>query len=281
MSHGHSLNSLPLLEAERRLPWQYRAHPTLFVTVCSIVGVLTIVGVLAVTRRFLGAFTGELPPSMMLLLGFGAAAAVAFARIAWRRNFPLESPEELSRLDLAIGWASSLSLILLMVGCCYPGYKTTDWLIWLPIIVADQFWRQTFFDTGEPWTGEESFEDELSPSTGPTLAQFPQDENLLQQLYRLKDEHGQEIIYGTVKADFVSDQRTAVVHVGFCPPLSYLPEIEAEALPGSFARTKIVQAMSHGTRLEVRLPAPAENDLSVWIDMAARPVGAQAQIESA
>lgn len=281
MSHSHSLNSLPLLEAERRLPWQYRAHPTLFVTVCSVVGVLTVVGLLAATRRFLGAFTGALSPSMMLLLAFVAAAAVAFARIAWRRNFPLESPEELSRLDIAIGWASSLSLILLMVGCCYPGYKTTDWLIWLPIIVADQFWRQTFFDTGEPWAGEESFEAEFSDSPNLAIAQYPQDENLLQQLYRLKDEQGQEIIYGTVKADFVTDQRTAVVHVGFCPPLSYLPEIEAEALPGSFARTKVVQSLAHGTRLEVRLASPAENDLSLWIDMAARPVGAQAKVESA
>ena len=33
-----------------------------------------------------------------------------------------------------------------------------------------------------------------------------------------------------------------------------LPEIEAEALPGYEAKIKVVQALAHGTRLDVRLP---------------------------
>ena len=96
-------------------------------------------------------------------------------------------------------------------------------------------------------------------------------EEIVQQLFRVRDEQGHEVVYGTLRADFQAGQRTAVVHVGFCPPLSHLPEIEVEAVPGSAARIRVVQAFAHGTRLEVRLPAPAEADCHAWIDMAAMP----------
>ncbi len=263
------------------MPWQYRVRPVLFVTVSAIVSLLVMVGLLVFVRRLLGPLSGELPPAIMLFVALATAGMAAFARIAWRRNFPLGSPADLSSTDLVIGWASSLGLLLLAVGCCYPGYRTEDWLIWLPILIADQFWRQTFFDAGEPWIHDETTdtEDTLVPAL--EVVELPQDENLVQQLYRLADEDGQEIIYGTVRADFVAEQRTTVVHIGFCPPLTYLPEIEAEALPGSIAKIKVVQALAHGTRLEVRLPAPAEEDFFLWIDMAARPVGAVASAESA
>lgn len=289
MSLSPSLNSPSLYPSGRRLPWQFRVRPVLFVTVTAIVAILLLVGALVLTRRLIGAFSNDLQPGAMLFVAIAATAAISFARIAWRRNFPLETPEDLTAFDKAIGWASSLGLAALAVGCCYPAYRTTDWLIWLPLLIADQFWRQTFFDAGEPWIGDSaSIMGEFPAAASSNSARtthLPQDENpdenIVQQLYRLADEHGQQIIYGTVRADFVADQRTAVVHVGFCPPLSYLPEIEAEALPGSLAKIKVVQALAHGTRLEIRLPSPAEDDFFMWIDMAARPIGTTAQIESA
>lgn len=271
--------------ASRLLPWQFRLRPALFVTVSSIAATLVVFGGLISARRLAGAIQSNLNPSSMLLLALISAAAASFARIAWRRSFPLESPAKLTLADQLVGWGSSLGLVLLGVGCCYPGDRTSEWLIWLPILVADQFWRQTFFDAGEPQALMAEAEDfslaalndetnSLSPDD------FAPDDNIVQQLYRLQGEQGQEIIYGTVRADFVTGQRTAVVHVGFCPPLEYLPEIEAEALPGSYASIKVVQAFAHGTRLDVRLPSPAIEDCQLWIDMAARPVATSATMQS-
>ncbi|MGI9427977.1 MAG: hypothetical protein ACR2NM_04925 [Bythopirellula sp.] len=300
MSLGRSFDSSALERSGSMVPWQFRVRPALFATVSSIVAVLLLVGGLVFLRRLTGAFRADLPPNLMLMLAVATMITLTVARIAWRRSFPLETPADLSLSDQVLGWASSTALALLAVGCCYPANRTTDWLIWLPILVADQLWRQTFFDTGEPWVplaeDEPLSRSALSIAESPPVekahgAKFNSDntsfnntsvnntaadstaaDNIVQQLYRIEDPPGTEVIYGTLRADFVAGQRTAVVHAGFCPPLSYLPEIEAEALPGLSAQIKIVQALAHGTRLDIRLPVPAASDCQVWIDMAARPV---------
>ncbi|NOZ38825.1 MAG: hypothetical protein GXP24_01190 [Planctomycetes bacterium] len=286
MSLGYSHTSPALVPVGSYVPWQFRVRPALFVTVGSIVTGLVLIGGLFLVRRLTGALSADLPPPVMLFLALGATSTLAFSRIAWRRSFPLETPEDLSFADQALGWASSAALAMLAVGSCFPANRTTDWLIWLPILVADQFWRQNFFDAGEPWTpqsGQSDSELRKSPSLAITNTEHrdnPELKNIVQQLFRLQDEHHHEVIYGTVRADFVAGQRTAVVHVGFCPPLTYLPEIEAEALPSSrlpeaLAKIKVVQALAHGTRLDIRLPVSATTDCQLWIDMAARPGNAQ------
>lgn len=283
MSTGHSFTSHALEPVSSRLPWQYRVRPVLFVSVSSIVAILVLIGGLFLVRRLTGALQTDLAPAAMLLLALVTTATLACARIAWRRSFPLETPEDLSVTDQMFGWASSAALAMLAVGSCYPGNRTADLLIWLPILVADQFWRQNFFDAGEPWVPHEPWmlheNEEQNLLVSPTLAtastpqrRDPKQSDIVQQIYRMQDEHDHEVIYGTLRADFVAGQRTAVVHVGFCPPLTYLPEIEAEALPGSQAKIKVVQALAHGTRLDVRLPAAATSDSQLWIDLAARPM---------
>ncbi len=289
MSLGHTMTTPTLEPVGSNVPWQFRVRPALFVAVASIVAIFTAIGGLFLVRRLTGALNAHLSLQTMLLVALTAAATLAFSRIAWRRNFPLETPEDLSTTDRVLGWASSAALLLLAIGCCYPGNQTTDWLIWLPLLVADQFWRQNFFDAGEPWVPSDEEEIELPTSPTIALTDTPQRDssqlkNIVQQIFREQDEQGHDIIYGTVRADFVAGQRTAVVHVGFCPPLAYLPEIEAETLPGpllqnsldqvSPAKIKVVQALAHGTRLDIRLPKAATDDGQLWIDLAARPEAA-------
>ena len=254
-------------------------------SVGSVVAALLTVGLLIVARRLTGALNTDLPRDTMLLLAVGAAATLASTRIAWRRSFPLETPADLSFADQLLGWASSAALALLAIGCCYPANRTADWLIWLPILVADQLWRQNFFDAGEPWVPKSDDLEKnnlwLQAAPTPVLADAPQHDDIVQQLYRVRDEQDGEVIYGTVRADFVAGQRIAVVHVGFCPPLAHLPEIEAEALPGFTAKIKVAQALAHGTRLDVRLSTPAQDACQVWIDMSARPVRATSELQIA
>lgn len=252
-------------DALQRLP--------IVVLVFSVVGVLDAVGLLIVVRRFAGALRDDLPRSMMLLTALAALSAMAGARLAWRRAFPLEPRAGNARLDQLVGWGSSLALLLLAVGSCYPANQTSDWLIWLPMLMADQFWRQSFFDAGQPGLDLEIQQNQatLHHDFQPTLAQQEDQEDVVQQLFRVRDSQGREGVYGTLRADFATGQRTAVVHVGFCPPLSHLPQVEAEPLAGPEARIKIVQALAHGVRLDVRLATPAAAACQVWIDMAALP----------
>ena len=260
-------------------PWQKRSHTATAITVLSVITLLNAVGLLIVVRRLMGALASELPRDAMLFTALVVTALMAFARLAWRRAFPLQEGGLLERSwgELYVGWGSSLGLALVAVGCCYPAYRNTDWLIWLPMLVADQLWRQSFFDAGYPLvrfdndTEDSVVESTLSFPVPAASVQLPQ-ENIVQHLYRVRNEDGSELVYGTLRADFQKGQRTAALHVGFCPPLAYLPEIEAEAIPGSEVRLKVVQALAHGARLNLRLPSTPVEDCHVWIDMAATPM---------
>ncbi len=297
----------------RKSVQQRRSRQSIVITIITLIALLNAIGLLLVLSRLTGALSGDLPRIAMVLAALITTAWATATRIAWRLLFPLEeamtfeTPSEY-QWDAIVGWGSSLALILIAIGCCYPANYTSDWLIWFPALVADQFWRQTFFDAGRPALSldaatteidlqleqqlaatiafptkhlpiEHNFDDDLQNSS-PLQNQVDNTEQILQQLYRVRDEQGQEIVYGTVRADFETGQRTAVVHVGFCPPLAHIPEIEAESLPGSPCRIKIVQALAHGTRMDVRLPAPAETDRYVLIDMAATPALCQEEIRA-
>ena len=263
-------------------PWPERRRSATRLTVLSVVGVLLGIGTLVFSRRMFGALVDELPRDAMFLTAVVALVVVACARGAWRKLYPWPALEddETSRSDLFVGWGTSVALILLAVGCCFPGDRTSDWLIWLPILIADQMWRQSFFDLGQPGRDQDilgeplEFKPEFDASFATAEVAEPESasgDQIVQQLYRVRDDQGQELIYGTLRADFHPGQRTAVLHVGFCPPLSYLPEIEADALPGDSARLKVVQALAHGARLDVRLSETPTEDCHLWIDMAATP----------
>ena len=254
------------------------------VAALTVVATLIAVGVLMVVRRFGGALTIDLPMWPLLGASLVATSAAQLARVAWRevRGRPQSLVAQI--LDYAVGWGSSAGLALLAVGCCYPGYRNTDWLAWLPLLIADQLWRQTFFDNGQPG-GEsagrsasvwEEMQDDASDAEAdqraPMAAEEEEpDQQWLQQLFRVRDCDGYEVIYGTVRADFLPGQRHASVHVGFCPPLPSLPSVEAEASQWPEARVKVAQALPHGVRLDVRLSEPAEDACHVPIEMAASP----------
>ena len=265
-------------------PWPRRSRSVTQYVVLSLTALLIAIGVLFAVRRMWGSLVTELPPTTMLITAFVATAIATFSRIAWRRVRPLRLTRESGNnwTDYFVGWGTSVGLLLMAVGCCYPAYHNSDWLIWLPMLVADQFWRQSYFDAGKPGSDLDIASAEAIAAT-PTTLPFPAERNgtertvedsqeIVQQLYRVRGDDGRELIYGTLRADFHPGQRTAVLHVGFCPPLPYLPEIEADPLPSSSARLKVVQAMAHGARLDVRLSEIPDTDCHLWIDMAATPV---------
>ncbi|MBX3434254.1 MAG: hypothetical protein KF847_13105 [Pirellulales bacterium] len=243
------------------------------------------VGAVLSIRRLFGPAEEPLPLALLLTTAITAVVIVDGGRRVWRHLWPRAATPRLAWQDQALGWTGSAALLLLAVGCCYPGDRTSEWIVWLPLLIADQFRRQIFFDRGASGVAEPAAQGgvashgEADPSGSTpdlgeaTLADEPRDD-LLQQLFRVRDEQGVESVYGTVSAEFVPGQRHAVLHVGFCPPLERVPEVEAEASEGPDARIKVLQAYAHGVRLEVRLQEPARQPSRVTVDLAATPTPA-------
>ena len=249
----------------------------------AITVTLNLVGLVLLARRIHGTLLEPLPPGKMLTTAVIAFLLTAFGRTAWRRIYLTTEPGDRFRLPVQgqsdkrlidwngfgwhlVGWGSSIGILLLAIGCAHPGDRLSDWLIWLPLCVADQFLRQSFFDGGKPTPMKVPFQQqsqEGSPSE--------ETEQIMQQLFRIRDATGQEKVYGTLRADFKQGQRSTTLYVGFCPPLSHQPLVEAELLEGPDSSMKVAQALAHGARLDLRLDRPAQGVCHVLIDMVALP----------
>src|SRR5690606_6396471 len=92
---------------------------------------------------------------------------------------------------------------------------------------------------------------------------------VLQQWTRSRLPDGSEQILATLRAELAAGQRTASIHLAFCPPLAELPELEFEQVDGPDARIQQGELFRHGARLDVRLAEPTATACSVVIELAA------------
>jgi hypothetical protein len=243
-------------------------------TAALAVAVLAGIGALLAARRYVGALDAELPLTALALTAAVAGAIVFAGRVAWRRSLSEPTPVVGRFAELAFAWGGSIALVLIAVGCSNFG-QTRDWLIWLPLITADQFHRHWFLH-GAWYPGARP--KERAPAIGlyePELAAhgaaatLDVDGRVLQQQVRICDAAGDESVSGILYANFAAGQRTATLHVGFCPPLARWPRVEAHATGLPPAEVKVAQAMAHGARLEVRLAVPAAKACSVAVEYSA------------
>ncbi|MCG8585640.1 MAG: hypothetical protein MI757_13095, partial [Pirellulales bacterium] len=95
-------------------------------------------------------------------------------------------------------------------------------------------------------------------------------EDIAQQLVRRVDAEGNDVAEGWVRAAFEPSQRTASVHVMFCPTLEGELSIECEQVDGAEARVKAAQLLPYGVRFDVKLADAAERAESVLIEFAAK-----------
>lgn len=220
-----------------------------------VIGALAMFNGLAlflVVRRMMGAFTGDLPFLMLVVTGLVTFVIVTGLRTLWRHSFLEATPYDHWIYNRWMMGSSWLTLPLLALGL-----STTprDWLLWLPLIAADQF-----LSRGKLFTS-------FSSAKTATPTQLADDQ--IQQITRTRDAVGQETIHATLRADFQMGQRHATVYVGFCPPLATVPEITAEAADENVSECKIVQAFPHGARIDLRLASPAWEETSVTICLTA------------
>lgn len=221
--------------------------------VISALASLILFALLLIVRRVAGSITADLPLVTLATTALAALAIVTGTRMAWQRTF-LEGTEA----DTTIGWAGSAAMVLLAIGVSFPAQRVEDWIVWLPVLVVDQLVRRLVLETDDQV-------EEVNIAKPQAALRGEQ----VQQIVRSRSADGAEIVHATLRADFVPGQRTATVYVGFCPPLGGRPEITIEAASGPNAEFKIVQAFSHGARIDVRLAATAIEAMSAVLHVTA------------
>lgn len=145
LDHGYCLTMKPKCTLKRKEAYQLiNWHKWLPITVLASMVTLNLVGLLLVIRRFSGAFHEPFPTGPMLLTALVSTTLVAYGRNGWRRHIAWrgcherqdrnarqamgtshDCPRAESRYENShwthwnpwIGWASSMGLALMAVGC--------------------------------------------------------------------------------------------------------------------------------------------------------------------
>ncbi len=213
----------------------------------AVLGVtlLLAVSLLLAARRAAGALAEplELPPLL--------ATAVVAAGVAWalRRMWCVADIRDRTIEQHFVRWGPTLALALVGVALSLPQTPLGALLLWA-ILVGEEVAALVVMLRRARRRQAAS----AAPSRSglPTQPQ-PDSHRVLMQMTRLRDAEGRDVLHGTAEAEFLPGQRTAALHLAFCPPFAQQPELEVFQVEGPELRVKVCQLMPYGVRLDLRL----------------------------
>ena len=240
-------------------------------TLLTLLVLITGLALLLLVRRLSGAFLQPLSGLAVV----GAATVLVVATAGWRwfslsTQYPVPSTQWHARLAPAIFWipkvVPGIASFVALASLTIPG--TAAWglgLAWLVLIAGETCqWLVQFRPilTRTSWTRLAT-----APAELPVTIEEPEiPAGLVQQVTRIVD--GElESIHSVMRAEVVANDRLAVIHLAFCPPLAARPELTAHALDAKEAEVRITQAEAFGARIEIRLPQVEEFSRSVLIEV--------------
>jgi MFS family permease len=241
----------------------------------SIAALLCVVLAFAAVFLFARCLAGALnqPLSAATLVGVGIAAALTAEAVRLLdRQSNRHSTAKLS--SAARQWLPRLALPMIALSVSAPGSSKFGLaLLWLTIVGQEYVsWKKrpisrpgnppyralgsaagTLFDESRRLPERSPPADWLNPAVA-------------QQIAHRRSAEGSAIVEGWVRANFVADQRTAIVHVAFCPPFPDTPQIDVEPVNGPACDIRPTLVLPWGVRWEVRLVEPAAEAASVVLE---------------
>lgn len=237
-------------------------------------------------RRLAGALVNPLEPAALL----SAAVIVAAAAAAIRRGvLDTLAPEGQrwgrTRFARCVAWTVSASVVAIGTALSLHDTSVSGLVVFWTILAGAELWGWTrrrpvrppvavppvVLSIPEPaatastprpddapaWSGHES---DLDTADSP---------DVLQQLIRRRTAEGGELLSGWLRVPLAANQRTANVHVAFCPPFPRTPQVAVDQLDGPAARIKKVQVLPYGTRLDLKLAEQSDAPASVVLQFSA------------
>lgn len=248
----------------------------------TLLGVLVFVAVVLVWRRLAGALASPLPTGSLVTMGLLVAAMAAVARVLWHYAL-LQSTASAPRERL-MEWLPLPAVVAVGVAAGVPGTSPVGLVALGAILVLEEglllspgagrrlarligHWprdtRQVRFDPPQMpavYHGTRSIDVPTVP---------PADE-VTQQLTRSRSADSGEYLTGWLRVGLSPGQRTANVHIAFCPPFEHAPTLEATQTSGPTARIKTVQLLPFGARLDLKLSQPSDEPTTVVLQFFAQ-----------
>jgi len=241
-------------------------------------------------RRLAGGLTQPLAPWAFV----GAAMIAALSAVGSRGlSHVTLFRDALSREFLTRGfgaqlirWLSGAALVTFVAALSIPGTAVAALVGGWGIVVAEEAWawrrlrragvpverrpeaipRPDETSASDPGATQHALE--LPPWIAPPAAASSSAE-VLQQLTRLHAPDGTDRLSGWLQTAFEPGERTAVVHVAFCPPFAETPKITVRPTSGPASRIKPGQILTHGVRLELKLNFASRDRQRVLLEFTA------------
>ncbi len=235
-------------------------------------------------RRLAGGLENPLGwPPMLIAGGLVGVMAVA-TRVACLHASWCRLPK---RGCLSVHAFVTVAAVTIGLSISLPGSPVAGVVLIWGVLVAEEFWawkeilfqlRRQFAETSadsqraseEMGTASaalcvEPGESRQREATIPIFlqAQHEEDselpEDVLQRFTRNRTSDGSDVLSGLLRVVLTAGQRTASVHVAFCPPFSRIPQIAVEQCEGEPARIKVGQLLPYGARFDLKLGCPSES----------------------
>jgi hypothetical protein len=98
---------------------------------------------------------------------------------------------------------------------------------------------------------EDSLEQEEFSHESQSIQFQPAESHILQRYERGLDPEGREWLEGTIRVDFIRNQKSAVIHIPFWPAFQFSPQVNSELLEGPHLKIDIKTVERWGVRLEL------------------------------
>lgn len=237
---------------------------------CTLAAVLLLGAGTLWCRRAASALQQPLDwPSLVLLGAMSGVAGVA-ARLLARGSSRFRASgvfEWVVSLGL-LAWGSALSL-----AGTSPGALAAFWTV----LAGEEFWawRRVL---GRLWlrnrsgTAREAVESVVGLGGAPPRGvgrdtRSPPPGDVVQEFVRVRQPDGSEQLTGWLRVPVSPGQRTATVHLAFCPAFGRTPKMVVAQREGPAARVKESQLLPHGARLDVKLAQAADAPASVLLEV--------------
>ena len=227
-------------------------------------------------RRLAGAFSAPLEPVALLLASTSVAALVGVTRLAWRHQAAQRRPRRLA--------AIALSTVAVCLGAALwlPHTSSIGLVILWAVLALEECWawgpggiwrvgarrgpRRPASQEGPPAQATSAEPGAVLPSL--RLEHRPEGE-VTQQMTRVQSSEGSETLSGWLRVGMAAGQRSANVHVAFCPAFARAPRVSVEQRGGPSARIKTVQVLRQGVRFDLKLAAPGAEPQTVLLEFSA------------
>ena len=248
-----------------------------------LVAVLALGAALLCWRRAVGELKSSLDPAALVAVALPVVAMAAIARVLSRFRSTATPRGTLQRCQAVLLSASVLATgAALSLGGTPPAGLVALWCIliaeeawaWrprgLPGLPAMPRWRwprlgPVRVDAPQAVAGHSTARSDERPM----VADTPPDKTVTQQLTRSQAADGTESLSGWLRIPLALGQRTANVHVAFCPPFPHTPRTMVKQLDGPEARIKTVQLLPYGVRFDLKLREPSESAAAVLLQFSA------------